>query len=52
MAQGLNDVSWILYRRIEWQRQMNTKYGELSEKEKESDRHQADKIIKMLKEIE
>lgn len=32
-----------------WQRQMNTLYADLSEREKDSDREQADKIIKVLK---
>lgn len=31
-----------------WQRQMDTPYAELSEAEKESDREQADKILKVL----
>lgn len=31
-----------------WQRQMNTPYAELSDKEKDSDREQADKIIDCL----
>ena len=31
-----------------WKRQMNTPYSKLSEKEKESDRDQARKIIKLL----
>jgi len=28
-----------------WERQMNTRYADLPEDEKESDRHQADKVI-------
>lgn len=32
-----------------WTRQMNTPYSELTEKEKESDRHQADKILAVLR---
>lgn len=31
-----------------WSRQMNTLYSELSDKEKESDRDQADKVLKVL----
>jgi len=31
-----------------WGRQMKLKYNKLTEKEKDSDRHQADKIIKLL----
>ena len=31
-----------------WVRQMNTKYSELTEKEKESDRDQADKVMELL----
>lgn len=31
-----------------WKRQMNTPYAELSEQERESDREQADKILKVL----
>ena len=31
-----------------WGRQMKLKYNKLAEKEKDSDRHQADKIIKLL----
>lgn len=31
-----------------WKKQMNTPYNELSEKEKESDRSQADKILKCI----
>ena len=33
-----------------WMRQMKTSYADLSEKERESDRHQADKIISVLAE--
>ena len=32
-----------------WQRQMNTPYADLTEREKDSDREQADKILKVLK---
>ncbi|MBN2048681.1 MAG: hypothetical protein JW750_12620 [Anaerolineaceae bacterium] len=32
-----------------WQRQMNTPYTELSDKEKDSDREQADKIIPLIR---
>ena len=32
-----------------WKRQMNTPYSELTEKEKESDRDQAQKVIRVLK---
>ena len=32
-----------------WKRQVNTPYSELKEKEKESDRDQADKVIAVLK---
>lgn len=31
-----------------WQRQMNTKYNDLSESEKESDREQAQKVMAVL----
>ena len=31
-----------------WMKQINTKYSNLSEKEKDSDREQADKIIQLL----
>ena len=34
-----------------WHRQMWTKYADLPEDEKESDRHQASEIIKLLKSI-
>jgi len=33
---------------VKWHRQIETPYDELSEKEKESDRHQADKVLKLL----
>lgn len=32
-----------------WQQQMNTAYGSLSEKEKESDRDEADKMLAIMK---
>lgn len=35
-----------------WMRQMATPYDDLSETEKESDRHEADRIIAMLEEME
>ena len=34
-----------------WKRQINTPYDELSEKEKDSDRHQADKVLALTGEI-
>ena len=34
-----------------WKRQMETPYSELSEKEKESDREQARKFIKLMEEV-
>lgn len=34
-----------------WQRQIATDYADLSEKEKESDRHQADKILTVLGDV-
>lgn len=37
--------AWAVER---WQRQMNTPYAELPEEEKESDREEAEKIIKVL----
>lgn len=37
---------------IRWKRQMNTEYAKLSDKEQESDRHQADKVIGVLQQIE
>ena len=35
-----------------WQRQMRTLYKDLPEEEKESDRHQADKVLKLLSKLE
>jgi len=35
-----------------WKRQINTKYKKLSEKEKDSDRLEADRIIKIVKEFD
>lgn len=37
--------SWAVSR---WKRQMDTPYNELTEKEQDSDRDEADKIIKVL----
>jgi len=34
-----------------WQKQMQTPYAELSEKEKESDREQADKFLEVINEF-
>lgn len=39
----------IPYEKVQhWKRQMETPYGKLSEQEKESDRQEADKIIRLL----
>ena len=35
-----------------WMRQMNTPYSDLPEAEKESDRKEADNVIKVLEEVE
>ena len=44
-----NGNLWIPKDKVNhWKRQMALKYDKLTEKEKESDRHQADKIIKYL----
>lgn len=32
-----------------WERQMETVYKDLTEKEKESDRHQADKVLEVIR---
>lgn len=37
--------AWAVKR---WGRQINTPYDELSEKEKDSDRHQADKVLELF----
>lgn len=44
------DGTWTMPadRAERWKRQMNTPYSELSEKEKESDLEQADKIIEIF----
>ncbi|HUS50017.1 MAG TPA: hypothetical protein VMZ91_07620 [Candidatus Paceibacterota bacterium] len=34
-----------------WTRQMNTKYQDLTEKEKDSDRIEADKFLKLIKDF-
>ena len=33
---------------LHWQRQLNTPYAELTEREKDSDRDQADKVLEVL----
>lgn len=35
-----------------WTKQMNTPYSELTEQEKESDRHQADKVLQVVTSID
>ena len=47
-------VGWVIPEEmiIRWQRQMRTAYADLSEEEKESDRHQADKIIELWAELD
>ncbi len=44
------DGSWTMpaEKAERWQRQMNTPYSELTERERESDREQADKILAVL----
>lgn len=44
------DIGWIIPEDviIGWQRQMRTPYCELSEREKDSDRSQADRVIALL----
>jgi len=51
-AQGMTqDGSWVMpQENVErWQRQMNTPYSKLSERERESDRAQADKVMAVMK---
>jgi hypothetical protein len=45
-----DDGSWTMPAdKVErWKRQMNTEYRDLSDSERESDRHQADKVINHL----
>ena len=49
----LSTPAWVIntesFKR--WSRQMNTPYAELSEKEKESDRNEADKFIALVEEF-
>lgn len=44
------DGTWTMPRDsvLRWQRQMKTPYSELSEKEKESDRAEADKFLEVI----
>jgi hypothetical protein len=46
-----NDGSWTMPAdKVErWKRQMETDYTDLTDKERESDRHQADKVIAVIK---
>lgn len=46
------DGSWTMpaEKVSRWGRQMNTAYSELTEREKESDRDQADKILRVINE--
>lgn len=50
VGQFLADGSWLMpaEKAERWQRQMNTDFSDLSEQEKDSDRRQADKILKAL----
>jgi hypothetical protein len=50
MLGGCIQNVWVMpmIERQRWERQMNTLYKDLPEGEKESDRHQADKILKLL----
>lgn len=45
--------NWIMpAEKVErWQRQMNTDYSDLTEREKDSDRSQADKILAVLPKV-
>lgn len=45
------DGSWTMPASlvVRWQRQMNLRYSELSELEKQSDREQADKILNLIR---
>jgi hypothetical protein len=44
------DGTWVMPKdKVErWSRQMNTDYVLLTEKEKDSDRHQADKVLSVI----
>ncbi len=48
------DGTWVMSHslRTRWERQMNTPYEELSEKEKESDRVEAKRMIEVFREWE
>ena len=48
-----SDGEWVMpeEKHDRWTRQMNTTYSNLSEKERESDRDQADKILVVLAKI-
>jgi len=45
-----NDGSWVMPASLveRWHRQMSTSYADLTEKERDSDREQADKILAAL----
>ena len=47
---GVVQAVWIMPNNLlsRWQRQMNTPYKDLPENEKESDRNEADRILKIL----
>jgi len=51
-SEGRTTRAWIMPpgKVVHWQRQMKTEYFDLTDKERESDRHQADKIIPIINE--
>ena len=46
-------VGWIIPEHfiLRWQRQMRTPYAELPEEEKQSDRHQAQKVLAVIERV-